>query len=141
MKKNNDISDLIDVTPNVPVEIVESFPVVQREEILLCDNHTPDIEKDFEYTAGNLRNIIDLGKCALDTLHDLAKNQQSPRTYEVLATLLKTISDANKELILLHKEKRGIETRQEKSVNNQTNNIVFTGTTDELANLVKELKG
>ena len=53
-----------------------------------------DIQKDYEYTRGNLYSLIEKGQEALNGALELAQETDSPRAYEVTGQLIKSISDA-----------------------------------------------
>ena len=91
-------------------------------------------EQDFELGRQNLHEVIEQGKHALDELCSIANASQHPRAYEVVATLIKTLSDANSSLMNLHKQKKDI-TKAEKP--NHVTNSLFIGSTDELLKIVK----
>ena len=91
-------------------------------------------EHDFELGLLNLHEVIEQGKHALDELCSIANASQHPRAYEVVATLIKTLSDANSSLMNLHKQKKDV-TKAEKP--NHVTNSLFIGSTDELLKLVK----
>jgi hypothetical protein len=90
---------------------------------------------DFDYIRENLKDLIAKGKDSVDELLVIAKQSQHPRAFEVIATLLKTISDMNAELMATHKKKADLETKtgipHTKGVSNVTNNL-FVGSTAEL---------
>ncbi len=71
-----------------------------------------DHRKDFATARGNLLNLIDNGMTSLTTLGELARQSQSPRAYEVLATLTNTVMSAQKDLMDLHIKKKNIEKQE-----------------------------
>lgn len=98
----------------------------------------PDsVNDDFEYARGNMINTIEKGNEALQGILDVAGMGQHPRAYEVAANLVKTMVEANKELLELQKKKKEIE-KIEAKVNPQTvNNNLFVGSTAELLKALK----
>ena len=72
----------------------------------------------------------------------VADSSQHPRAYEVLAKLMDTIIDANKDLLDLQTKIRDINTadtplnEKAKTINNN----LFVGSTAELQKVLKELK-
>ena len=53
------------------------------------------LDNDYEYARGNLYQVIENGAAALNDLLQVAQQGQHPRAYEVVATLVRTLSDAN----------------------------------------------
>jgi hypothetical protein len=102
--------------------------------------------KDFEFARANLREVISKGNLTMDNLTNLAERSQHPRAYEVLAKMIDSLVNANRELLDLQVKVRTIKDVSAK-VNggaartvNQT--AIFVGSTAELQrNLKKTLKG
>jgi len=94
------------------------------------------VNDDFEYARGNIIAAIEKGQEALSGVLDVATMSQHPRAYEVVATLLKTVSDANKDLLELQKRKKDLtgESSQPQTINNN----LFVGSTAELQQLIKK---
>ena len=89
MAEHNDkIAETLDLTPVEPKEIVEVKPADDK------------LENDFQYARENLYNIIERGTDALNGIVDLANQSQHPRSFEVVADLVRTLSGANKDLLL-----------------------------------------
>ena len=53
-------------------------------------------------------DIIDRGNNAIDGILQVASESEAPRAYEVAAQMIKTVSDANKDLIELHEKMKKI---------------------------------
>jgi hypothetical protein len=118
-----------------PIETVEG-------EIVEQENHTPvnteENENDYKYARENFYNVIEKGSKALEDMLDVAKASEHPRAYEVVSTLMKTLVDANKDLVNLS-EKRKEETKEDKP-SNVTNNNLFVGSTSDLQQVLKDLR-
>ena len=56
-----------------------------------------NIVDDYEYARGNMIAVIEKGQEALSGILDVAGMSQHPRSYEVVATLVKAVADANKD--------------------------------------------
>lgn len=96
-------------------------------------------EKDYEAVRQNIYRVIETGANALDELAQVAAQSQHPRAYEVLANLVKTMVDANKDLIQLKKTKAEVEKINNKTTSSgQTNikNSIFVGSTAELQKML-----
>jgi hypothetical protein len=95
------------------------------------------IDDDFEYARGNLLAVIEKGQQALDGILDVADMSQNPRSYEVVATIMKTLSDAQKDLLELQQRKQKL-TGEAAATNQTVNNNLFVGSTAELQKLLKQ---
>ena len=127
----------LDKTFNVAEEVVkeEKAEVIQREK---QDRLTKDdIEKDYEYTRGNLYSIIEKGQEAINGILELAQDSEMPRAYEVAGQLIKSVSDATDKLMDLQKKLKDVNEEQQSKGPNTVNNALFVGSTAELAKLIK----
>lgn len=99
------------------------------------------LEADRDYARTNLYVAIENGVKALEEITDIARQTQQPRAFEVIATLVKTLSDVNKDLVELS-SKRAAEVNKDTTPQTQsiTNNLVFQGSTTELQDLLKQMK-
>ena len=91
---------------------------------------------DFEFSRSNLHNIIMKGNEALDGIMDVASMSQHPRSYEVIATIINSLTVANKELLELSKKRKEIE--NDEAGPRTINNNLFVGSTAELQKLLKK---
>jgi len=105
--------------------------------VLTGNNLQPD-NNDYEYARGNMYNIIERGNDALDGILDLAQQSQHPRTYEVAAQLIKTLSDTNKDLLELKKRQQDLQAQDPSAKAKTINNNLFVGSTAELQKLIKK---
>jgi hypothetical protein len=76
------------------------------------------------------------GTIALESALKVATESDSPRAFEVVAILLKTMSDLNNNMLDIHKKAK--DTTSQKVQVNQTNNSVFVGSTKDLQNLLNK---
>ena len=72
-----------------------------------------DIDTDYKYARENLYNIIERGSDALNELVEIAGQSQSPRAYEIVGQMIKTLTDANKDLLEVQKKVKDLK-KQEK---------------------------
>ena len=96
-----------------------------------------DIEKDYEYTRGNLYSIIEKGQEAINGILELAQESEMPRAYEVAGQLIKSVSDATDKLMDLQKKLKDVNEEQQQKGPSTVNNALFVGSTSELAKLLK----
>ena len=98
-----------------------------------------DVDTDYQYARENLYNVIERGSDALNNLVEIANQSESPRAYEIVGQLVKTLADANKDLLEVQKK---VKTLKEESKSGPTNvtNALFVGNTAELQKLIKDRK-
>ena len=96
------------------------------------------VPTDYEYARGSMINAIEKGNEALSDMISVAQQSQQPRAYEVVATLLKTIADTNKDLLELQKRHKDIENMDGPQTPQTINNNLFVGSTAELQKLIKQ---
>ena len=98
-----------------------------------------NIVDDFEYARGNMIAVIEKGQEALSGILDVASMSQHPRSYEVVATLVKAVADANKDLLELSKKRKDLE-KVENGGPQTVNNNLYLGSTADLLKLLKDNK-
>lgn len=113
--------------------------VIDSEEKLPSGEKTPQSEdtterEDYMFARENIRDMIETGSVALSEIMELARLSQHPRAYEVVATMYKSVLDANKELSSLKDPKK--DTTNEKVVNNN----LFVGSTNDLLDMLQKGK-
>lgn len=95
---------------------------------------------DFEYARENFYNVIEKGTRALEEMLDVAKASEHPRAYEVVSTIMKTLVDANKDLVAMSDKKAKAEEPAKLSPPGTINNNLFVGSTAELQKMLKDLR-
>lgn len=112
-------------------------PVVVEEPI----SELPDQAEDYKLARRTFRSLIDKGNSAIEDLTDLARQSESPRAYEVLATLMKTVGDTTKDLYDLQKKTKDLmkedKSRPQDEQRINVEKAVFVGSTAELLKKVK----
>lgn len=109
-------------------------PMVLQKQIVAAVNDAAD---DTDQASTNLKELISKGNNSFDELLQLASALENPRAYEVAATFLKTLVDANRELADLSLKKT------DKNINNdnrQIHNHMYVGSTAELLKMMKQSK-
>ena len=96
-----------------------------------------DIDTDYQYARENLYGLIESGSNALNDLVEIASQSQSPRAFEIVSQLIKTLTDANKDLLEVQNKVKKLKDETPKGPNNVTN-ALFIGNTTELQKLLKE---
>ena len=129
------IEDALNVdTEIVSTEQVEK-PKKRTERIIDIDK---DIKKDYDYSRGQLYDIIEKGQEALSGILDVANNTDHPRAYEVAGQLVKSVSDATEKLIALQQKMQDLEEGPKSKQKVTNNNALFVGSTAELSKLIKQ---
>ena len=135
MTKYNKLDDTFNITAEVVEEVKESVGITPEQK---PDRLTKsDIDKDYEYTRGNLYSIIEKGQEAINGILELAQESEMPRAYEVAGQLIKSVSDATDKLMDLQKKLKDVEEETKVKGPNTVNNALFVGSTSELAKLLK----
>jgi hypothetical protein len=119
------IAETLDLTPvDNKTEVVKVEPAEDQK-----------LENDFQYARENLYNIIERGTDALNGIVDLANQSQHPRSFEVVADLVRTLSGANKDLLDIQKKMRDLDPDKHKP--QKVENNLFIGSTKELTDLLE----
>lgn len=103
---------------------------VEKPEVEVLAPQTDDVHNDFKYTRENLYSVIEQGNKALEDMIDVARASEHPRAYEVVGTLMKTLVDANKDLLDLSKKKKDLQKTDEKDMPQTVNNNLILSTAD-----------
>ena len=119
---------------------VEVDAIVKAEDTELQKSQTraENVEKDYDYTRGNLYSLIEKGQEAINGIMEVAGETASPRAYEVAGQLIKSVADTTDKLADLHKKVKDIEADNPKTQNTVTNNALFVGSTSELSKMLKD---
>jgi len=137
----NDLFGMPEDTASISEAKGEIVAVEARNELANREgrDHTGDIDTDYRYARENLYDIIENGSHALHELVEIAKSSEHPRAFEVVASLMKTLTDANKDLLEVQAKVKKL--KQEDNVQSGPNNVtnaLFVGSTTELQNMLKD---
>ena len=142
---NNNENPLENALNIEPTEVRKTTPevvdadIVRREPVKVDLSKFPDRKKmdqrkDYGEVRENIKEVIDYSKEAIDGILKVASESDSPRAYEVVSQLLKTATEANKELLDVHKQMKDLEKDETKK--QVTNNAFFVGSTKELQDMI-----
>ena len=128
---SNKISEVFDLEP-----VKETLPPV-----VVDDN---SVSEDIEEARANLKQLITTGNKALEYALDVAMQSESPRAFEVLTNMIKTLGDMNAQILDIHEKGNKITTKDKPqninaTQNNVTNNVVFKGTPADLATFIENM--
>lgn len=115
--------------PSLPAQRTETLPAEISKE-------AEENLKDIELAKKNIENIISLGDDSVKEMVEIAKQSESPRAFEVVSTLMKTLLDANKDFVEMSTKKRYAK-EEHKTETNVTNNNLIVSTAD----LLRMIKG
>jgi hypothetical protein len=112
--------------------ILVSTEPIKVEEVKLSN----DPQKDYEYTRGNLYNLMEKGQEAINGILEIAQESGHPRAYEVAGQLIKSVGDVSDKLLDLQKKMKDLDAPQKTATT--VNNSLFVGSTAELSKLIKQ---
>ena len=135
MSKFDSLNDTFNTDDGIEVDAI-----VKAEETNIQKEQTRenDVNKDYDYTRGNLYSLIEKGQEAINGIMEVAGETASPRAYEVAGQLIKSVADTTDKLADLHKKVKDIEEDNPKKQNTVTNNALFVGSTSELSKMLKD---
>ncbi len=93
---------------------------------------------DYEYARRNMYDILEKGSSALEDMLDLARQSESPRAFEVVTNLIKTLAETNKDLLDLAKAQKDLTKEEGGPEKVVTNNNLFVGSSAELLKMIKK---
>jgi hypothetical protein len=131
-KTNFEIS--VENALNLPASppMVETLPPIEV---------SSDVDDDFATARNNLHNIIHKGNDALEEALIVAKTSEHPRAFEVVGGLIKTLVDANKDLLDIQKKLKDLKKSEDpKETPQNINNSIFVGSAAELQALINGRK-
>lgn len=115
--------------PAQPLRLEQQLPEVPEPD--------KDTLRDIELARENIVGMLKTGADSMDTLSEIAKATESARAYEVLSAMMKTMLEANRELVNMAKERKYEKTEQPSqhatpATTNVTNNNLIMSTSEIL---------
>ena len=135
MSKFDSLNDTFNTDDSIEVDAIVK---AEDTELQKSQTRAENVEKDYDYTRGNLYSLIEKGQEAINGIMEVAGETASPRAYEVAGQLIKSVADTTDKLADLHKKVKDIEADTKKTQNTVTNNALFVGSTSELSKLIKD---
>jgi transcriptional regulator with AAA-type ATPase domain len=133
MNANNDpLAKALNLSP------IDNDPV----KAIVAKAHDDSAKNDFEMARSNIHEVIQNGVYAMEKLSQIADSSQHPRAFEVLAKLMDTMLQANKDLMELQKQIREIDAADAPTNEQakQINNNLFVGSTADLQKVIENIK-
>ena len=135
MGKFDSLNDTFNTDDSVEVDAIVK---AEDTELQKSQTRAENVEKDYDYTRGNLYSLIEKGQEAINGIMEVAGETASPRAYEVAGQLIKSVADTTDKLADLHKKVKDIEADNPKTQSTVTNNALFVGSTAELQKMLKD---
>jgi tetrahydromethanopterin S-methyltransferase subunit A len=137
-KLDENLSNMLNIPKmdeDAPVITVDNNekPVVNANEKMLED----DLMVDYNESRKKLKEIVDKGAGAIDDILAIARESEHPRAFEVAATLIKNVTDANEKLLTIQKQMRDITGAKNNGSLNVGKAAIFVGSTAELSKMLK----
>ena len=131
-KMDENLSEILNIDPEPrSITLRQDFPITQ------VNVDMDDVDKDFQKARQNLKELISIGFDAIDGVLKVASEGDSPRAYEVVAQMIKTVAETNKDLVELHQRMKSVkEDKYDKNTVNNTTNAIFLGSTKDLQELI-----
>lgn len=107
--------------------------------LVIEDIGVDTLDDDVATARANIRKVLDVAQDAVGDLANIAKSAESPRAFEVLTQLIKTISETSKDLVEIQKTKEETKRKAGKTAtpDKVVNNNVFVGSTNDLMKMLK----
>jgi hypothetical protein len=129
----DNIDEVFNITPIEEEDIDENTSIIPAA----GDN---DIKNDYEYSRGQLYNLIQKGQKAIDGILDVASQSDHPRAYEVAFQGIKNVSELADKLMDIQKKVKDITEETPSKGPSTINNTMFVGSTAELQKFLKQSK-
>lgn len=129
----NPIDDLFGIEREEEPQEIQPV-VLQKVE----ETNNTEVEEDFQLARQNIIDTINDSKEAIAEMINVAKLSQHPRSYEVLANMLKLQIESNKDLLDLRKTKKELTKESSDTPTTINNNLVMS--TADVLKLISEKK-
>ena len=135
MSKFDSLNDTFNTDDGVEVDAIVK---AEDTELQKSQTRAENVEKDYDYTRGNLYSLIEKGQEAINGIMEVAGESASPRAYEVAGQLIKSVADTTDKLLDLQKKVKDVKEENGSTTNNVTNNALFVGSTSDLSKILKK---
>jgi CHASE3 domain sensor protein len=136
-KNMESIFNLPSDTKTIAESIDETKEIAPLEKSPIISSND-EVMDDYYYARENLKEIISSAQQSIADLSSIASTSESPRAYEVLSTMMKTIVDANKDLLELQKSVKKLKEEDKKDNPQNVTNALYVGSTGDLMKLIKD---
>lgn len=103
------------------------------------------IEQDYDYTRKKMKSFLETGERGLNDLMDFIKDDSTARSYEVLSTMLGTVTDMATKFFDLQKKNKELHQNSLANISGKPdiairNGIVYAGDSASMLERLKEKK-
>ncbi len=131
------LNEILDVEIPLPqASNANSVAIVVVPDMSSHANNT--VEEDAHESRKNVRLMIAQGTQAVTELLALARDLKTPRAYEVVSNMLKTMSELSQDLLTVHQQEQSLTQPAAEGGDIHIGQAVFVGSTSELGELVKQ---
>ena len=95
-----------------------------------------EVDNDYKYQRENFYRLVERGQDAIDGILELAKESETPRSYDVAGNLIKQVGDVTEKLGELQLKMQKLKEVPSNAPKNVTN-ALFVGSTSELQKMLK----
>jgi hypothetical protein len=140
-KFNESMEAIFEVMPEEPAPLVpynDTLPIISADQ----DKLEKDLDQDYKEIRDQYKRMIFKGTTAIDDLLAIASESEHPRAYEVVATLIKNVTEVSDKLLVLQKNMRDLKNIEGSGskVTNKIEKAIFIGSTADLNKMLKENK-
>ena len=140
-KIDDNLSELLNIPtlqPDVVEDVAQPVQVVPKKAIPdVGEKLQKDLMKDYEDSRDRLKEIVSKGTLAIDDILAIARESEHPRAFEVAATLIKNVTDANEKLLGMQKQMKELTGSSKQNNLNVGRAAIFVGSTAELSKMIK----
>jgi hypothetical protein len=145
MTKEKDFFDIIGIQPD---KKNQNFDIITKEELDRIKQSDAQIEADFDEdfikVKENLEYITNTIKNHILDLAVIARDKESAKEYDAITNMLRTLNDVSTNMIVMQEKRKKFKEKKiplntTSKVENNTNNIIFSGTTTDLKNNLNKL--
>ena len=143
MKINETLSESLGIEYK---KTTKNLPAIKKEEpvelsyVDVPDQANIDEQEDYDLARETYKKLMEKGEEAIESMLEISRDSEKARDFEVVGTLIKTISETTREMYDLQERRRrnkGLETGGGKSSIN-VEQAVFVGHHSDLLKRMKE---
>jgi tetrahydromethanopterin S-methyltransferase subunit A len=135
-KFDENMSEMLGI-PTTENVIENTSVIVENKPDKSMDVISKDLMDDYEQSRKQLKEIVSKGAGAIDDILAIARESEHPRAFEVAATMIKTVAEANEKLLGMQKQMKDITGQKNNGQLNVGRAAIFVGSTAELSKMIK----
>lgn len=136
-KIDDNLSEMLNI-PTTSI-VIDNSPVPEKpsEKSSKLDKINDELLADYAESRQRLKEIVSKGTLAIDDILAIARESEHPRAFEVAATMIKNVTDANEKLLGLQKQMKELTGVSKQNNLNVGKAAIFVGSTSELSKMIK----